>query len=73
MVTLGAVALLPPMRGHLEQRFEHHVGTLELLRRPLVQAAYLLVALVMMAGFVVIPNISGYLQLNLGVARDDLK
>jgi predicted MFS family arabinose efflux permease len=73
VVTLGAVAMLPPMTGHLEQRFEHPVGTLELVRRPLVQTAYLLVALVMMAGFIVIPNISGYLQLNLGVARDELK
>jgi predicted MFS family arabinose efflux permease len=72
-VTLGALTLLPPMRGHLEKGVGHPAGTLELLRRPLVQAAYLLVALVMMAGFVIIPNISGYLQLNLGVERQDLK
>ncbi len=73
LVSFGAVALLPPMRGHLERTTEHHVGSLELVQRPIVQAAYLMTGLTMMAGFVIVPNISGFLQLNLGVARDQLK
>jgi predicted MFS family arabinose efflux permease len=73
-VALAAVAALPPMRGHLERAAQaEKVSTLELVSRPLVQLTYLMVAVTMMAGFVLIPNISGYLQLNLSYPRDGLK
>ncbi len=72
-ICAGAIALLPPMRGHLEGAAATPVRTLELVARPLVQKSYLMTATVMMAGFVVIPNIAVYLQLNLGLPREALK
>jgi predicted MFS family arabinose efflux permease len=38
-----------------------------------VRLSYAMTAIVMFAGFVVIPNIAAYLQLNLGVPREHLK
>jgi predicted MFS family arabinose efflux permease len=67
-----AIFLLPPMRGHLE-RARAPVRTLELVSRPLVQLSYLMTAVVMMAGFILIPNIAAYLQLNLEFPREHLK
>ncbi len=67
-----AIFFLPPMRGHLEQRAAP-VSAGTLVRRPLVQLSYLMTAVVMMAGFVVIPNIAAYLQLNLEFPREHLK
>ncbi|MBK7863917.1 MAG: MFS transporter [Archangiaceae bacterium] len=73
VVTVAAVAALPAMRGHLERKVAHPVSTAELLSRPLVWVTYAMVASTMMAGFLLIPNISGYLQLNLDVKRETLK
>lgn len=72
-VTLGAVAALPPMRGHLDQKVEHPVSTVALVTRPIVFITYAMTAITMVAGFVLIPNISGYLQLNLEYPRTELK
>jgi predicted MFS family arabinose efflux permease len=72
-VTLGAVAALPPMRGHLDKKVEHPVTTFALVTRPIVFITYAMTAITMMAGFVLIPNISGYLQLNLDYPRAELK
>ncbi|MHB8876230.1 MAG: MFS transporter [Myxococcaceae bacterium] len=73
-VALGAVLLLPPLRLHLAAKGSGPpTRTLELLRRPTVRMSYLLTASVMMAGFSIIPNISAYLQGNLGYPRDGLK
>ena len=73
-VALGAVSLLPPLRLHLESaRRERPTTTRELLGRPLVRLSYLMTATVMMAGFSIIPNISAYLQGNLGYPRAGLK
>lgn len=71
LVGLSAIALLPPMRGHLE-RPKSTVTAGELVSRPLVQLSYLMTAVVMMAGFIVIPNIAAYVQLNLGLPREYL-
>lgn len=78
LVIAGAIGLLPPMRGHL--RGVRVAGgptwsaeMVELLSRPLVQLSYAMTAVVMMAGFVLIPNIAPYLQLNLGLPREWLK
>jgi predicted MFS family arabinose efflux permease len=68
----AAIFMLPPLTGHLE-RAQQKVRAMELFGRPLVQLSYLMTAVVMVAGFVVIPNIASYLQLNLGFPRESLK
>ncbi len=72
VISIGSVALLPKMRGHLTA-VRSDVTVFTLVQRPLVQLSYLLTATVMMAGFVIIPNIAGYLELNLGFPRPMLK
>ncbi|PZR14449.1 MAG: MFS transporter [Archangium gephyra] len=67
-----AIFLLPPMTSHLE-RTGKKVSFAQLISDPLVQLSYLMTAVVMFAGFVLIPNIAAYLQLNLGFPRHALK
>ena len=69
MVVLGAIFFLPPMRGHLEKgpRPAHPVGVWELLSRKDVQLSYLMSALVMMSGFILIPNIPAYVRAQPGL------
>lgn len=67
-----AIFALPPMTGHLG-RDQQKVDVGAMLRDPLVRLSYGMTAVVMMAGFVIIPNIAAYLQLNLGLPRDALK
>lgn len=78
---LGTVLLLPPMRGHLE-RAEHdgpaatasaESSLANLLARPVVRLSYLMTALVMGAGFLVVPNLATYVQSNLGWPRAHLE
>ncbi len=71
-VTLGCVALLPPMRSHLERR-EAQAPFVEILAKPEVRWSYLMTALVMASGFTLIPNISAYVQGNLGLPRRELE
>jgi predicted MFS family arabinose efflux permease len=74
LVAAGAIFYLPPVRGHLTaQRPAHPVGVLEMLSRVDVQVSYLMTALVMMASFVIVPNIAAYVQQNLGYPRESLK
>jgi len=71
LVAALAVFLLPSLRGHLAA--EHReVGFGSLFSRPLVRISYLMTALVMMSGFILIPNISAYVQFNLGYPRERL-
>lgn len=72
VVTLSSIAALPPMRRHLEQA-RPKVSLGELVREPLVRLSYTMTAVVMMAGFVIIPNIAPYLTLNLGFPAAHLK
>ncbi len=72
VVCAMAIFALPPMTGHLE-RAKQKVDVGAMLRDPLVQLSYLMTGVVMMAGFVLIPNIAAYLQMNLGLPRDALK
>ena len=74
LVVIGAIFFLPPLRGHLEKgpRPAHPVGSWELLGRREVQLSYLMSAVVMMSGFVLIPYIPPYLVQNLGYSRDEL-
>ena len=71
VVAAAAIFALPPMTGHLTKATQK-VDVGALLGQPLVQLSYLLTAIVMMAGFVIIPNIAAYLQLNLGFPRASL-
>jgi predicted MFS family arabinose efflux permease len=75
VVNALAIFLLPPMRMHMEasKAQQHRVSTRELLSRPTVQISYLMTAVVMMAGFIVIPNIPTYLLGNVGMPATDLK
>lgn len=67
-----AIFLLPPMTSHLERKGPK-VTLRQLVDDPLVQLSYAMTAIVMIAGFVLIPNIAAYLQLNLGFPRSALK
>lgn len=76
LVTLGCVALLPPLRLHLSSTGRSQMGATrlgEMLRRPEVRWSYLMTAAVMMSGFTIIPNISAYVQGNLGYPRQALE
>lgn len=78
LINAGAIFLLPPMRAHLRPLAERGAraagaALLELLRRPLVRRSYLMTATVMAAGFLVLPNLSAYVQQNLGLPRDKLE
>jgi predicted MFS family arabinose efflux permease len=70
-ITGLAIKLLPPLRGHLDA-----AGTRPdvraLLRLPAAWAGLDATALVTMSAFMVIPNLSAFLQFNLGWPRSDL-
>lgn len=74
-VTLGCVALLPPLRVHLSPaaRSQPKTRLIDMLGRPEVRWSYLMTAAVMMSGFTIIPNISAYVQGNLGYPREALE
>src|ERR1700687_3504967 len=74
-VAASALLLLPPMKIHLRGKGANapsRPGLGELLSRRNVQLSYLMTAVVMTSGFLLIPNISAYLQQNLGYPRDRL-
>jgi predicted MFS family arabinose efflux permease len=72
LVVAGAIFFLPPLTLHLVAVAERarQISFGELLSRPLVRLSYLMTATVMMGGFILIPNISAYVQFNLGYPRD---
>ena len=63
----SSLALMPPMRGHLERGVRP--PPLPILRRPLVLLALTGSATTFMASFAIIPNFAAHLQLNLGYPR----
>jgi len=67
-VTVFAFVLLPSMRSHLVER-RAQPAFAEIFARPLVRRSLALTAMLNVAGFVLIPNIAGYVQLNLGYPR----
>lgn len=75
VVVVVTATLMPPMRAHLTKLpgAPMAVGTVELLKRPTVQLSYALTGVVMMSGFLLIPNLSNYLHLNFGVPLTELK
>jgi predicted MFS family arabinose efflux permease len=71
-VTAAVAASLPSLRGHLA-RSAGPVGHGRTLFRPLVLTSFAMTAVTMVGGFLVIPNISAYLQTNLGLPRSQLQ
>jgi predicted MFS family arabinose efflux permease len=69
----GAVFLLPSMRGHLTAVRRVEVRIIDLLKRRDVLLSYAMTAITMAAGFILIPNISSYVQANLGFPRDRIQ
>ncbi|WP_437916959.1 MFS transporter [Sorangium sp. So ce302] len=70
-----ALLLLPSMRGHLAGARAPGTALRELralVGRPLVLLSYSTTAVMTMASFLVIPNISAYVQHNLGYPRERL-
>jgi predicted MFS family arabinose efflux permease len=65
---LWAIFFLPPLRGHLA---EHRklVPLAHLFAQPAVRLSWLMTFVTMAAGFVIIPNLATYVQLNLGYPR----
>ncbi len=73
LIAIAATFLLPSMRRHLEARGSAEPPPLiDLLSRPLTWMSYAMTATVMMAGFLVIPNIATYVQKNLHYPRNRL-
>lgn len=72
--SIGVALLLPPMRGHLTGGPPRAplASLLMLVRNPLVGLSLAMTAVTMSAGFIVIPNIAGHLQMNLGFPRERL-
>jgi predicted MFS family arabinose efflux permease len=72
LVTAAVIASLPGLRAHLARPGPTAASTGGLFR-PLVLASFLLTAVTMASGFLVIPNISAYVQANLGLPRSQLQ
>jgi len=69
-IAAAAVWTLPPLTTHIEARkTSPDPGLAPLLRNPLVQLSCVTAAFVMAGSFIVIPNISAYVQHNLGFPR----
>jgi len=72
LIALGAVFFLPPIRGHLGEPGDakaEPVGLRHLAAQPGVLLSWFMTALVMTAGFLIVPNISPFVQYNLGYPR----
>jgi predicted MFS family arabinose efflux permease len=75
LVVAGAIFFLPPIRQHLEggRQQVRPVRVRELFTRTDVLLSYAMTALLNGAGFLIIPNLSAYVQHNLGYPRDELE
>ena len=71
LIAVVAVFLLPPLRGHLAERHEE-VPASQLFTQRNVLLSWVMTFVVMASGFVLIPNISAYVQYNLGYPRSRL-
>lgn len=72
VIAVFAARLLPSFKGHIARAGQKQTSLRELASRRTVQLSWLMTAVVMTAGFAVIPNLSSYLQENLGYPRDRL-
>ncbi|MFO0669789.1 MAG: MFS transporter [Polyangiaceae bacterium] len=75
VVTALVIALLPPLTGHQARASATRppLFPAEMLKRPAVIASYTMTALANVGMFVLIPNISTYVQNNLGLPTHQLK
>lgn len=73
VVMVVAIVLLPPLTGHVDGKRRTVGDLVALARERTVQLSFLMTAVVMSAGFVLIPNIAAYLQFNLGVPESHIK
>jgi predicted MFS family arabinose efflux permease len=71
-VISATASLLPPLTGHLIISQKTPGTFVALVSRPVVVLSWLNTAVMMVAGFVLIPNISAYFQFNLGLPRNQL-
>jgi predicted MFS family arabinose efflux permease len=74
LITAGTITLLPPMRDHLLGAPAGGVrrpAAVPLFRKTVLQS-YAMTAVAMGAGFLLIPNLSAYVQFNLGFPRSSL-
>ena len=71
VLALLAVFLLPPLRGHLQPAGPRRKTSslAHLLAQPNVLLSWAMTFIVMMAGFILIPNLSSFVQENLGYPR----
>ncbi|MFN7133340.1 MAG: MFS transporter, partial [Myxococcales bacterium] len=74
VLTALVTVLLPSLRGHLDERKRLGAGPRfsDLFSRPLILLSYVMTATAMMGGFILIPNISAYVQQNLAYPRERL-
>jgi predicted MFS family arabinose efflux permease len=75
IVTIFAYKLLPYHKPYLkssEPLFTRFKNLLKILESKLALSAYAFMALSMASGFIIIPNISAHLQLNLNYPRENL-
>jgi predicted MFS family arabinose efflux permease len=75
IVTIIAYKLLPYHKPYLkssEPLFARFKNLLKILESKLALSAYAFMALSMMSGFIIIPNISAHLQINLNYPRENL-
>jgi len=73
VTAVAVIAILPPLRIHLERKEsgpKFRVG--DLLRRSVVIVSFVMTATVMMASFMIIPNIAAYIQRNLDYPRESM-
>lgn len=73
VVNAAALRLLPALPAPSAGSKEGSDNPLQLLRNPLIRLSYGMTAAVMMAGFLVIPNISAFTQFNMRWPRDRLE
>ncbi len=73
VVLVVSIFLLPPLRSHLGAPRRTIPDIISLVKERNVQLSFLMTAIVMSAGFVLIPNIASYLQFNLGVPESHIK
>jgi predicted MFS family arabinose efflux permease len=75
LVTAIALWFMPPMRAHLERSKEFHAEVATprtAMLNPLSKLSLLNTGLIMLGVFAVVPNISAFLQHNLGYPREHL-
>jgi len=71
VVNIAVFLLLPRLRLHLERQKEE-ASWKALLSRPVVWATWIATSVVFTSSFLLIPNISAYVQHNLGYPRESL-